>query len=83
MSTRSRIIWGDAETDFLVEERRRRNDEYHFRYRGDKTEFWASVARRLRRTFNSNLTARQCELKWRNLVRDFGVSTKTKLAKYY
>ena len=70
----SRIVWGDPETDLLVSERRRRNGEYHSRFRGNKTEFWQSVARRIFRRYNSTYTARQCEQKWRNLVRDYGVS---------
>jgi len=70
----TRIIWGDPETDLLVSERRRRNGEYHSRFRGNKTEFWQSVAQRIFRRYNSTYTARQCEQKWRNLVRDYGVS---------
>ena len=70
----TRIIWDDPETDFLVSERRRRNDEYHRRYRGNKTEFWESISRRIYRRSNLRYSARQCEQKWRNLVRDYGVS---------
>ena len=70
----SRIVWGDPETDLLISERRRRNDEYNFRYRGNKTEFWQSVARRIHRRYHKTYTARQCEQKWRNLVSDYGVS---------
>jgi Myb/SANT-like DNA-binding domain len=70
----ARIIWNDPETDLLVSERRRRNDEYHLRFRGNKTEFWESVTRRIYRRYNTRYTARQCEQKWRNLVRDYGVS---------
>ncbi len=70
----ARIIWNDPEADLLVSERRRRNVEYHLRFRGNKTEFWESVARRIYRRYNSTYTARQCEQKWRNLVRDYGVS---------
>jgi Myb/SANT-like DNA-binding domain len=70
----TRVIWDDPETDLLVRERRRRNDEYHTRYRGNKIEFWKSVSRRIYRRYNRRYTARQCELKWRNLVRDYGVS---------
>jgi hypothetical protein len=74
MPRRSRIIWGDAETDFLVSERRRRNEEYHRMYRGNKREFWRNVARRIYRRYNVRYSSRQCEQKWRNLVRDYGVS---------
>ncbi len=70
----ARIIWNNPETDLLVSERRRRNVEYHLRFRDNKTEFWESVARRIYRRYNTRYTARQCEQKWRNLVRDYGVS---------
>lgn len=72
--TSARIIWGDAETDLLVSERRRRNHEYHYTYRGNKTPFWESVARRIRRRFNLTFSARQCEQKFENLKRDYKVS---------
>jgi hypothetical protein len=36
---RTQIVWGEAETDFLIEERRRRNYEYHYVYRRSKVEF--------------------------------------------
>jgi len=74
MPRNSRIIWNDPETDFLVEERRRRNIEYHYVHRGDKTAFWESVARRIRRRFNITFSARQCEQKFRNLCADYTVS---------
>jgi Myb/SANT-like DNA-binding domain len=74
MPSRSRITWRDTEIDLLVSERRRRNDEYHARFRGNKTEFWQSVARRIYRRYNVRYSAHQCEQKWRNLVRDYGVS---------
>ena len=70
----ARITWGDAETEYLVEERRRRNYEYHYNYRGNKLRFWRSVARRINRRYNGDYSSRQCEQKWRNLVRDYGVS---------
>ena len=37
----------------MVDERRQRNDEYHYVYRGNKEGFWESVARRIRRRFSS------------------------------
>ena len=43
----ARIFWGDAETDYLVDERRRKNHEYHYYFRGNKLGFWQSVARRI------------------------------------
>jgi hypothetical protein len=35
----SRIVWDDPETDLLVSERKRRNFEFHRRYRGCKVVF--------------------------------------------
>jgi hypothetical protein len=47
MSRRIRQIqWYDQYTDYLVEERRRRNEEYHSMYGRSRMEFWNSVARR-------------------------------------
>ena len=77
MPRRSRIIWGEPETDMLVSERRHQNSEYHFDRRGDKTEFWESVARRINRRYHTHFNFRQCERKWRNLIKDYGVSTIT------
>src|SRR5947199_721535 len=57
----TRIIWGDPETDLLVRERRRRNNEYHTRFRGNKVEFWQSVVGRLQRRYNVPYTARKYE----------------------
>jgi hypothetical protein len=38
--------WHDPIVDMLVEERRRRNNEYHNQYGRSRQEFWESVARR-------------------------------------
>jgi len=73
MST-PRIVWDDPETDLLVSERRRRNFEFHRRYRSCKVPFWESVARRIHRRYNKTFTARQCEQKFENLKRDYKVS---------
>ena len=35
----ARIFWEDAETDYLVEERRRQNHEYHYYFHGNKLGF--------------------------------------------
>ena len=40
------IQWFDEYTDYLVEERRRRNDEFHNEYGRDRSRFWRSIARR-------------------------------------
>lgn len=38
--------WHDPMVDMLIEERRRRNDNYHATYGRSRTQFWSSVARR-------------------------------------
>ena len=75
MSSRTtRLVWGEPETDLLVEERRQRNEEYHFRYREDKKGFWESVSQRIRRRYHTRYSARQCESKFRNLLKEYRVN---------
>ena len=40
----------------------------------DRSEFWARLARRIRRRYNITYSGQQVERKWRNLVRNFNVS---------
>ena len=68
------ILWTDIETDFLVFERYHRNDEFHNIPGRSREVFWRSVARRIRRNFHFGVNARQCELRWRNLIRSYNVS---------
>ena len=68
------IAWRNEEVDFLVGERRRRNAEYHSMPGRSRVEFWESVARRICRRFNFDVTTWQYEQKWSNLIRDYNVS---------
>jgi len=43
MLRNSRIIWEDSKTDLLILERQKRNHEFYYIFRGNKTEFWKSV----------------------------------------
>jgi len=74
------ILWTDAESDYLIRQRRRRNDEFHDIPGRSRARFWESVARRVNRYFGRRgrrrYTGRQCEQKWRNLVCDYRVSNK-------
>ncbi len=74
--------WHDPMTDMLVEERRRRNDEFHNLYGRSRQDFWESVARRFICVIfyfvYSLITGLQCSQKWRNLLRDYNVSKKNK-----
>ena len=40
------VHWYDAYVDFLVDEKRRRNDQYHETYGRSRMDFWETVARR-------------------------------------
>lgn len=73
------ILWTDAESDYLIRQRRHRNDEFHNTPGRSRARFWESVARRVNRHFGRRrrrYTGRQCEQKWRNLLRDYRVSNK-------
>jgi len=70
----SRILWGEAKTDFLVDKRRWQNYDYHFVYRGNKAPFWKSMSRRIYQQFNSRYSARQCETKFQNLIKEYKVN---------
>ena len=45
------ILWTDAESDYLIRQRRRRNDEFHNIPGRSRARFWKSVARRVNRYF--------------------------------
>jgi hypothetical protein len=66
--------WSDAITEFLIDERRRRNEYFHSIRGRSRVEFWESMARRIHRRFHTRFTAAQCETKWRNLVNAHRVS---------
>lgn len=70
----SRILWGEAETDLLVEERRRQNHEYHYVYRGNKAGFWEATSRRIYQRFGVTYSVRQCENKFQNLIKEYKVN---------
>jgi hypothetical protein len=42
----SQPVWHDPMVDMLIDERRRRNAQYHNTYNRSREEFWSSVARR-------------------------------------
>ena len=68
------VLWNNPETDLLIDERRRRNDYFHSIEGRSRVEFWESVSRKIYKRYQRRYTARQCEQKWRNLVRDYNVS---------
>ena len=75
------ILWTDRESDYLIRQRRHRNDKFHNILGRSRARFWDSVARRVNRHFHlrrrrRRYTGRQCKQKWRNMLRDYRVSNK-------
>jgi hypothetical protein len=70
------IQWTIQETDLLVAERYTRNQEFHATIGRSRVLFWRSVARHINRSYNSNYSWRQCEIRWRNLRSDYTVNKK-------
>jgi hypothetical protein len=67
-------MWTPRNIRLLIDQRKNRNNEYHFDYGRDKKEFWRSVAQRINRVSGTNFTHRQCSRKWASLVSAFNVN---------
>lgn len=67
-------MWTRNTIRLLIDQRKYRNDEYHFEYGQRKREFWRSVARRINRIVGTNFNYRQCNRKWNDLVKAFNVN---------
>ncbi len=73
--TATTVNWLEHEINYLINQRRFRNVEYHqIIGRNGKREFWSSVARRMHRELGSDFTGRQCNSKFQNLVSTYYVS---------
>src|SRR6266511_2936467 len=73
--TATTVNWLEHEINYLINQRRFRNVEYHqIIGRDGKREFWNSVPRRTRRELGSDFTGRQCNSKFQNLVLTYYVS---------
>lgn len=68
------IIWTDEETEYLIDQRMSRNDEFWGLSRNERDEFWQSIAARINECFGTTFTSLQAKTKWKNLVRDHLVS---------
>jgi hypothetical protein len=68
------IDWGDNEVKLLINERRNRNEEYWFMLRRSKLPFWKDVAEKIKEEFNTDVTAVQCQAKFKGIVKDCKVS---------
>ena len=67
-------MWMPASIRLLIDQRKNRNDEYHFGFGRNKKDFWRSVSRRINRMAGTNYTHRQCSWKWASLMSAFNVN---------
>jgi hypothetical protein len=71
----NRALWTDPQIQLLLQERRRRNFEYHYLYPGrSRVAFWQQIANTVNATFNTNYTDVQCVNKFNSLVSEYHVS---------
>jgi hypothetical protein len=66
-------VWTENTINLLINQRKHRNVEFH-RIIGGKSEFWASVARRINRSADTTFTGMQCKRKFQNMVSTYYVS---------
>lgn len=68
------IDWNDNEVQMLINERKRRNEEYWFMLGRSKLPFWEEVAKKIEEEFGTNVTSLQCQNKFNGIVKDCKVS---------
>ena len=68
------IEWSEQEIRALVDERKRRNAEYHRMIGRSKVTFWNDVAEQIKEDTGTNFTGIQCREKFKNVVKDCKVS---------
>jgi len=71
---RTRILWTDEETEYLIDQRMSRNEEFWNLSIAEQVDFWASVARKINECFSTQFTAGQTKIKWKNLVKEHNVN---------
>ena len=69
-----RILWTDEQTEYLIDQRMCRNEEYWDLCRADLRDFWQSVADEINECFGTTFTHGQVRIKWKNLVKEHVVS---------
>lgn len=74
-SRRSRVLWENDHIQALINERRRRNFDFHYMYPGrSRVRFWQEVANAVNGTCRTNYTGDQCRRKFTSLITEYGVS---------
>jgi len=68
------IEWSEQEIRALIDERKRRNNDYYRIFGRSKVQFWNEVAVKIKEDTESNFTGIQCREKFKNLIKDCKVS---------
>ena len=64
----------EQEIRTLIDERRRRNDDYYRIFRRLKKQFWKEIVKKIKEDTGTDFTGTQCKEKFKNMVRDCKVS---------
>jgi len=68
------VKWSEEEVRALIDERKRRNADFHLVFGRSKVKFWEEVAKKIEEDTGTNFTGSQCRDKFKNVVRDCKVS---------
>ena len=68
------IEWSEQEIRALIDERKRRNNDYYRTFGRSKVQFWNEVAVKIKENTESDFTGIQCREKFKNLIKDCKVS---------
>lgn len=71
-----RVLWTDEETEYLIDQRMYRNEEFWGLSSTDHMKFWESIRTKINECFGTKFTAVQIKIKWKNLVKEHTVSIK-------
>jgi hypothetical protein len=69
-----RVLWTDEETEYLLDQRMYRNDEFWSLNSAGQVEFWGSIAAKINECFGTRFTEVQVKTKWKNLVQEHRVN---------
>lgn len=70
-----RILWTDIQTEYLIDQRIARNQEFWGLPLRRQLCFWSSVAANINECFLTQFTARQVRMRWNNITSEYRVST--------
>ena len=71
-----KVIWTDEETEYLIDQRMSRNEEFWDLSSTKRMKFWESISVKINECFGTKFTAIQVKTKWKNLVKEHTVNIK-------